>query len=356
LGINETLRDLAIRHQTYLYRLATGTAAQVNELLRQVEGDLVAQIAKYDPTEASGYSLTRLNKMLAAIKEINAANYQEVRDFLEQNLMDLSKYEAEFQDKQLSGELPADWPLAQPTVKALESIVTTEPIQGRLFGEWMDGLEAGTLDKITQAIRIGLTEGETIDQLAQRLRGTKALQYNDGILGITRRWAESVVRTATSHVTNAAKEAVYEANSDVIDRVQWHATLDTSTCLDCADLDGETWPVGDDHEEPPHHINCRCVIVPVTVSYEDLGIPVSEISAGTRASMNGQVSSSITYPEWLKGQPRSVVNEALGVGKAKLFIDGKLKIGAFTDRTGHAYTLDQLRTREAAAFAKAGLD
>jgi hypothetical protein len=48
--VNEALRDLNIRHQIQLHRLASGTAAQVNELLAAVEDDLVAQIAKYDPT------------------------------------------------------------------------------------------------------------------------------------------------------------------------------------------------------------------------------------------------------------------------------------------------------------------
>jgi SPP1 gp7 family putative phage head morphogenesis protein len=347
---------MAIRHQIYLFRLATGTARQVNELLRQVESDLVAQIAKYDPTEDGGYSLARLNKMLDAIQKINAANYKEVSGFLEQHLVELAKYEAEFQTKQLGGQLPGDWPLAQPSVKDLESLVVIDPIQGRLFSEWMDGLEAGTLDKITQALRIGLTEGETVSQLAKRLTGTKSLQYNDGVLAVSRRWAETVARTAANHVTNTAKESVYEANSDVVAKVMWVATLDTSTCLACALLDGESWPIGDLHPVPPHHVNCRCVLTPVTKSWQDLGIDANEISPGTRASINGQVPSPVTYSDWLKSQPVADVKEALGVSKAKLFLDGKLKIGAFVDRTGHAYTLDELRQREADAFAKAGMD
>jgi hypothetical protein len=59
--INEILRDLNIRHQIQLHRLASGTAAQVNELLAAVEDDLVAQIAKYDPTADGGYSKARLS-------------------------------------------------------------------------------------------------------------------------------------------------------------------------------------------------------------------------------------------------------------------------------------------------------
>jgi hypothetical protein len=67
--VNEALRDLNIRHQIQLHRLASGTAAQVNELLAAVEDDLVAQIAKYDPTTDGGYSKARLEKMLPQLRK-----------------------------------------------------------------------------------------------------------------------------------------------------------------------------------------------------------------------------------------------------------------------------------------------
>lgn len=253
--VNEALRDLNIRHQIQLHRLSSGTAAQVNELLKAVEDDLVAQIAKYDPTTDGGYSKARLEKMLAAIRKINAGAYADVADFLNDHLVELAQYEADYQAAQFDKTLPFDWPLAQPSIEALSSLVTTEPFAGRLLDEWVSGLEAGQLDRITAALRIGLVEGETVDQLAKRLRGTKALQYKDGVLDIGKRQAENVVRTATSHVTNSAKQAVFQANDDLIEKVQWLSTLDTRTTLYCMLHDGLTYPL-DSGPRPPAHYNC----------------------------------------------------------------------------------------------------
>lgn len=353
--VNEQLRDASIRHQIALHRLGAGTAAQVNELLDAVKNDLVAQIAKFDPTTDGGYSKARLEKMLAAIKKINAAAYSDVGDFLNEHLVDLAQYEADYQATHLDKTLPFDWPLTQPSVDALASLVTTEPFAGRLLDEWVSGLEAGQLDRITAALRIGLVEGETVDQLAKRLRGTKALQYKDGILDIGKRQAENVVRTATSHVTNSAKEAFYKANDDLVEKMQFHSTLDLRTTIMCAVLDGTVWAMGEPHPMIPQHINCRSLWVPVIKSWQDIGIDAGEIE-GSRASVNGQVSSAIKYPEWLKKQPLADVEEALGTTRAQLFLRGDLKLSRFMDPTGQSYTLDELRVRDAAAFAKAGVE
>jgi SPP1 gp7 family putative phage head morphogenesis protein len=353
--INEALRDLSVRHQIDLYRLSTGTAKEVNALLRAVEDDIVAQIAKYDPTTDGGYSKTRLQQMLRAIKKINAENYQEVSDFLQENLIDLAKYEAEFQERILNQQLPVTWPIDQPSVKTLESLVTDEPFHGRLFDSWIEGMEVGRLNNISQQLRIGLVQGETIDQLVKRIIGTRALKFTDGVLEISRRSAESLVRTAVNHVTNAAKEALFEQNDDVISKVMWVSVLDNRTTPGCAALDGKSWPLNEPHPTPPRHINCRSVLVPVVKTWRELGIDMDQMSPSTRASMNGQVPETITYPQWLKGQPRWVVEDVLGVKKAKLFLDGGLKFERFVDSYGNEFTLDELRRRDAQAFKRAGL-
>jgi hypothetical protein len=75
-----------------------------------------------------------------------------------------------------------------------------------------------------------------------------------------------------------------------------------------------------------------------------------DIPASTRASMDGQVPSKITYQEWLKKQSVERQNEVLGVTKAKLFREGGLPIDKFVSPKGHVYTLDQLKERNAKQF------
>ena len=61
------------------------------------------------------------------------------------------------------------------------------------------------------AIRLGWAEGETIDQITRRIRGSRKLQYKDGILEKSRREIEALVRTAINHTSNVARNSLYQA-------------------------------------------------------------------------------------------------------------------------------------------------
>jgi hypothetical protein len=80
-------------------------------------------------------------------------------------------------------------------------------------------------------------------------------------------------------------------------------------------------------------------------SWKELGISLKEAPEGTRASMNGQIPESLTYPKWLKKQTTEIQNEALGKSRAVLFRSGKLKIKEFIDRRNRPLTLKQLQKR-----------
>ncbi len=76
-------------------------------------------------------------------------------------------------------------------------------------------------------------------------------------------------------------------------------------------------------------------------SWKELGFNISDLDAGTRASMDGQVPASETYQSWLEKQPKAVQDEALGPEKADLFRNG-LTVDRFV-ADGRTLTLDQLR-------------
>ncbi|MEJ8571254.1 minor capsid protein [Microbaculum marinum] len=353
--VNETIYDLEIRHQVGLWRLGTATVRDIIALLNTIDADMVDRIRKYDFTEVSGaWSRKRLERMLEAIRETNREAYRLLQRRLTGDLTDLAKYEAAFQGRLIGSSLGFKWDIVQPSAEQLKAAVTARPFQGKLLREWVSEMETGRYIRLRDAIRIGFTEGESIDQIVRRIRGTRAAKYRDGVLDISRRSGEAMVRTAVNHTATAARNELFEQNSDLIKGVQWVSTLDSRTTEICMARDGKVYKLGSG-PRPPAHINCRSTIVPVTKSFRELGIDIDEVPPGTRASMNGQVAQQTTYPAWLRNQPREVVEEALGPTKAKLFLDGKLPIDRFVDPTGHAYTLDELRRREANAFAKAGI-
>ena len=163
-----------------------------------------------------------------------------------------------------------------------------------------------------------------------------------------------MVRTALNHTATVARNETFKANRSVLKGVQWHATLDNRTSAVCRGRDGKIYPV-ESGPRPPAHPNCRSTMIPVTKSWKELGINLKEAPAGTRASMNGQVPSTLTYNDWLKKQPVGFQDDILGKAKGQLYRKGDLPLDRFIDRAGKEYTLAELKIREAAAFTKAGI-
>ena len=353
--VNEDILDRSISHSVGLQRYSSAVVRKIITILNKVDGDLVAQIMRYDPTEVSGsFSRNRLEKMLEAVRAISADAYRSLQRELNGELRDLAAYEADFQRRIITGALPVELDIVQPSAAQLYAAVQARPFQGAILKDWYRGMEANAQRRIEGAIQMGFVEGESIDKIVRRVRGTRAQQYKDGILEINRRGAEAVVRTAVNHTATVARNETYKANESVIGKWQFVATLDSRTTLTCASLDGERFDLGKG-PLPPRHFGCRSTTVPVVKSWKELGINLKEAPEGTRSSLDGQVAASITYGEWLRKQPKHVQEDVLGVKKAKLFKDGNLKIDRFVDNKGEELTLDELRAKEASAFDRAGL-
>jgi SPP1 gp7 family putative phage head morphogenesis protein len=348
---NEILMDASVRHQIGLQRLSTATVRKILALLARVEEDIVSRMLR---TSDGTVSQLRLQKMLEAIREINAEGYAKIRSETTTELRALASYEADYQAESIARAIPIQLDIVKPSASQLYAAVNARPFQGRFLRDWYRQLEEGAQSRLRGAIQMGWVEGETIGQMVRRVRGTRAAQYKDGVLEMSRRGAEGMVRTAVNHTATVARNETYRANSDVIKGVRWVATLDGRTTLVCASRDGTVYDV-DKGPRPPAHFNCRSTTSPVIKSWKEMGINLREAPDGTRASMDGQVPAKTTYNEFLRRQPKSFQEEVLGTTKARLFRDGKLPLDKFVDRQGVEYTLDELRRREAAAFERAGL-
>lgn len=253
---SEELLDASVRHQVYLQRYSTATVRKIIALLNAVDDDLVDKIKKYDPTAVTGsYSRKRLEKLLEAVWAINKDAYARVKTTLDGELKDLAAYEAGFQARMIDNAVPIALDIVQPSASQLYAAVNARPFQGRLLKEWYSGLEDAAQRRLRDAIRMGFVEGETIDQMVRRVRGTRANQYRDGVLEMSRRGAQAMVRTAVNHTASVARNELYKANSGVIKSVRWVSTLDARTTAICQARDGKVYPV-DSGPRPPAHWNC----------------------------------------------------------------------------------------------------
>lgn len=348
-SVNEELQDRAIRHALALNAYSRGLADKIVRLLNSADADLLEKLSKLALIERGDSVLPsrtkkRLQALLDELRAINSAIYADVETALTDELMEFGRAEAGFQKAAIDTTLGVELGTGLPAPARLKAIVTETPIQGRLLSPWIKDMDAGRIGRIEQQIRLGLAESETTDQIVTRIRGTKALNYSDGILQVSRRSAQSMVHTAASHVSNVAAQETWKANEHVVKGWQFLATLDGRTTITCAGLSGSFHPIGEG-PIPPRHVRCRSVSVPVTKSFKELGIKAKELPKGTRASMDGQVAADTTFSDFLKRKGDAFQDGLLGPTRAKLWRDRRLKLEDFIKSDGSVLTLDQLKSK-----------
>lgn len=372
---NERLADGEIGHQVDLQRLSNGVVRRILALLNRTDADLFAQLsAALERLPVESFTVERLEQLLYSVRALNLQAYQAAERELNDVLREFVAYEAGFQRQLFASVIPPQITanLAIATVDAAQvyTAALSRPFQGRLLREWAAGIEASKMTRIRDTVRLGYVEGQTIQQIVQRVRGTRAKKYEDGVIQIDRRDAESVVRTAVSHMAATTRESFYSENSDLVKAVQWHSTLDSRTSPECRVRDGLRYTLGEKPKPIGHmvpwcgkagcgpgkiHWGCRSTSTPVLKSWRELGLNVDEMSASTRSSMDGQVAADTTYAQWLSKQSATRQDDILGPTRGALLRKGGLTVDRFSNDKGAWLSLDQLRERDSAAFAKAGV-
>lgn len=329
MATDRAIRDEAIRHRIALSRYSTSLVRKVIAQLNRVDADLVQRILQADN---EGRDPAQLERMLEEVRALQADGWSVVRGRLTTDLSDLAAVEADWNAsllRQAARTAGIETFTFAPTAPQVVAAVNSRPFQGRYLKDWLNEAEAGAAKRVRETIRQGFIEGRSVSDMTRAIRGTRALQYRDGILEISRRGAETMVRTAVTHVASVASLETYRAMGGLVDAVEWVSTLDARTSAVCAGRDGTVYPL-ESGPRPPAHPNCRSTIIPRIKGLE----PVERR----------------TYAEWLRSQPAAVQDDVLGPTRAKLFREGKLDLDRFTDRSGAVLTLDQLKQRNSGAF------
>jgi SPP1 gp7 family putative phage head morphogenesis protein len=154
-----------------------------------------------------------------------------------------------------------------------------------------------------------IVNGEDLDKLAQEL----LVKLNEPNI--------NTQTAASTEVIKAYRGSMLEQfrQSNVVEGWQWFATLDDKTCPICVALHGQVFSL----DEPfASHPNCRCIPIPITFSFADIGWqgddnPVRKIQTGI---------------DWFDEQSEAAKEKRLGPGKYELFREGKISL---TDLIGY---------------------
>ncbi|HGY2353415.1 TPA: phage minor head protein [Citrobacter farmeri] len=367
--VNEQLRDESIAHAIWISRYSTGVASRMVKLLNESDAELTARLlVAMDGIEPNSFTVTRLEALLASVREINRTAINGMFSSLSTELNDLAQHEAGYQLSLFDALLPEFvtdvHPLVGISPDAVYAAAMAQPFQGRLLSEWASNLEADRLNRISNAVRQGFLLGDTNEQIARKVRGHANRGYQDGALQMSRANAASIAKTAVGHLAATARKSFAEANNDLMKGKQWLSTLDNRTTQTCRIRDRlkytlDNKPIG--HKIPylqgpgKIHFCCRSTETFILKSAKELGIDVRDIPPAERASMDGVVPGDTNYQEWFSRQSFARQKQIVGEKRARLIRDGGMSPDEFYTDKGEWLTLAQLRERDAQAFRDAGL-
>lgn len=309
-----SLADKTIKHQIAMRgqftRIAKQAALHLQALKISVKTELDDAM-----TARNWNAVARLRKTFVTIDRLIDDEYSMMSSTLKAELGDLFVYESEFTSKLLG----FDFSNSMLSETLVESIVISDPFDGKILGEWIDEQKLATQIKVKHTIRLGVLNGLSTSKIVDALYAKPGNPF----VGAKRN-AEIMVRTASAHVTSQASLKTFERVG--FKQYQLSAVLDSRTTPVCRALDGKIYKTSDKGRKvPPFHPGCRTVMI--AVSEDD------------PAFTDG-------YEDWLSKQSAGEQEAILGPARYRLWKSGQ-SLESFVDLdTHHVITLDELRSKE----------
>lgn len=306
-----TISQNIISHQIWLQRLATQTGSLSIPFVQRMREEVREATLKFgDDARTVG----KLNKMLSSLDSVLSDVTGDWKQTISKSLKDISDYENKWfihtlEDNGISK-------LNTPTNAAAWASSKFMPLglDGKPVGliDMLDNWTVSEKDRLVRGVQSGFVQGQTTRQIASSVAGA------GGLADISDRNAMTVVRTAVSHVSNSARQNIYDNNSDIIGEYEIIATLDSKTSTICKSLDKKRYKIGKG-PMPPFHPNCRTTTIPIVT--DDFLDFLDEGAVRTARGADGgmQVDASTSYYEFLKSQPAWFQDEALGPTRGKIF-------------------------------------
>jgi hypothetical protein len=348
----DILQDLLIAHQIGILRVANGTTRTVVQQMNQTEDAfiamIIAELQRLGEITARNFiaKQPQVERVIRDVRKERLESWQESKSLVNKEMVALALWEATWQQnavRRVLKDSPATLAPFQTfsfPESSAKTLVKRTPIRGKTLDDWFDQLAANDTGRVAEAVRIGLREGVSPEELGVSIRGTAAKSFDDGISGRVRNQVDSLVKTAAVEVTQSVREKVWLKNRKRINGVVWTAVLDGRTSLICRGLDGRVAPLfgmedtldpglprlDPPEKRPPAHFRCRSMM---------------------SAIVDGRRPRETTFGDWLERQPRDARRDILGPRRFTLLEQGTLDFKRLFDGpTGRPLTLRELQLRE----------
>lgn len=380
-AFSDDYADFITYHTLDLLKLSNAVKADIYKKLAGIEEALIAALLALFKDRDGGLTKTGLNKILRENQDVVETTYGEIAADTEKTVRDVIELEiaANVYFVNESASAPVFTTIPKDDLK---KILDSFYIKGLSLDDWWNRQAQAVQDRVADQMRAGYLNGDSIEDLLTRVRGTRQSAYNDGIMQGAKDGVDMLAKTSVLGAANEGRIELFKFNRDVIKGIQWLAILDGRTCPRCAALDGAQWdnelnPIGHKKSFPGNtlHPRCRCTTISILKSFKELdtedavtgprggkGAMTDHISkyAGKagwsaveeenqigrlRRTMKGEPATTLNFEQWLKGKPESFQDEVLGIGRAKIWRDKKLTLQQLTNADNRQLTIEQLRAK-----------
>jgi hypothetical protein len=237
------MATIAVRQQVFLERVKSHEATKFDSFLREMDQVLRDALSGDELTD---WQRARVERLLADVDASIAAIQNRYWDRLKTDVIDIAEYQAGFEAATLTKAVETvntAFESVIPPLAQVRAAVLANPLSvrgadgGKLLESFVTDWSAAQRKAFTGTIRRGYFEGQTNAQMVRAIRGTRALKYSDGLLSVTKRGADAMVRTAVQHAASQARVETWKSNADLATEYVFIATLDARTTATCRATD-----------------------------------------------------------------------------------------------------------------------
>lgn len=240
-----TFRDDLIKRQILIQRLAGSYGNIITSTLG------LAEKIVNDSLDTNGqlWSPALYKRLKDNLKRLQPGLINTTTD----SLSELVEYENKFISRQLIKHYGID---AKPTVSPKKIVNLNMTVESgerkKSIPNAYKSFYGHKVNKLIQEVKDGRSKNESIDTTKSRVK--------DLMRGLFKTQTSTLALTAVNHIAASTRTETYKSSG--IDRVVWVSILDSSTCDDCEELDGQEFDT-DEAPNPPEHWNCRCHLEPI---------------------------------------------------------------------------------------------
>lgn len=367
--------------QIDILRLSSKVRRRVLSMLRLLQDDLVEEIqrANLEGAVQTSTRLRRAQKLIDNIKATIDGRYAETEKRLKNELRELATLVDDISINIINTVFSVNLVTSTFTQAELKALADRAIILGGPAKEWWKEQSESLRRKFAKQIRMGVLQGESNQQLIQRIRGKatgktigielsdgtirRVREFANGIMDVGTKEAAALVRTAVQTVSNEVIRQTYSENEDILRGYFPITTLDNRTSPFCIAITGAAWDLkGNPLPEsswqhhmpgwPPFHWLCRTVMGVLVKTWEQLvqeatgkRLKILEtVPDSVRASADGLIPTTIrTFDDWLRHMGDTYARKKLGPGLFDLWKSGKITLSQLLDPAGNVRTLTKLK-------------